>query len=102
MEELRAALAALEVAFGVWVVDPLSAVIFFDLWFWDAPGTDGIALPIVVVWLILGASFFTLRFGFVNLRCIVGGSLCSETVTVIVSSSYSCGDPLSYTFTENV
>ncbi|NNL65342.1 MAG: alanine:cation symporter family protein [Myxococcales bacterium] len=68
MEAIRAGLAALEAAFGQWVVDPLSAVIFFDLWFWDAPGADGIALPIVVVWLILGATFFTLRFRFVNLR----------------------------------
>ena len=27
-----------------------------------------IALPIIVVWLVLGATFFTLRFGFVNIR----------------------------------
>ncbi|MBW2315745.1 MAG: alanine:cation symporter family protein [Deltaproteobacteria bacterium] len=62
-------MTGLEAAFGQWVVDPLSSVIFFDLWFWDnAPGDAGTALPIVVVWLILGATFFTLRFRFVNLR----------------------------------
>lgn len=68
MDGIREAIRSLEAAFGAWVVDPLSAVIFFDLWFWDAPGADGVALPIVVVWLILGATFFTLRFRFVNLR----------------------------------
>lgn len=68
MDGIREGLAALEAGFGQWVVDPLAAVIFFDLWFWDAPGADGVALPIVVVWLILGATFFTLRFRFVNLR----------------------------------
>jgi len=67
VDGIREALDALETAFGLWVVDPLSAVIFFDLWFWDGLG-EGIVLPIVVVWLILGATFFTLRFRFVNLR----------------------------------
>ena len=64
MDGLPAALDRLEQAFGQWVVDPLSAVIFFDLWFWD----DSVVLPVVVVWLILGATFFTLRFRFVNFR----------------------------------
>jgi len=67
VDAIRSAMDGLEAAFGQWVVDPLSAVIFFDLWFWDDPAT-GVTLPIVVVWLILGASFFTLRFQFVNLR----------------------------------
>jgi len=58
------ALDRLEALFGVWVVDPLSAVIFWDVWFWD----PAVEIPIVVLWLILGASFFTLRFRFVNLR----------------------------------
>jgi len=69
VDGVREAMTGLEAAFGQWVVDPLSSVIFFDLWFWDnAPGDAGTALPIVVVWLILGATFFTLRFRFVNLR----------------------------------
>lgn len=67
MDGIRGAMDALEAAFGQWVVDPLSAVIFFDLWFWDGLGT-GVVLPIVVVWLIVGATYFTLRFRFVNLR----------------------------------
>jgi len=60
---------ALERLFGRFVVDPISAVIFYDVWFWDdAPGDPGVNIPVVVLWLILGATFFTLRFQFVNLR----------------------------------
>ncbi len=56
--------AALESVFQTGLVDPVSAVLFFDLAFWD----EAIQLPIVVVWLILGATFFTLRFQFINFR----------------------------------
>jgi AGCS family alanine or glycine:cation symporter len=60
---------ALEQLFGRFVVDPISAVIFFDVWFWDdAPGDPGVNVPVVVLWMILGATFFTLRFRFVSLR----------------------------------
>jgi len=51
-------------AFRSHIVAPLDQVIFFDLAFW----TDAVQLPAVVVWLILGAGFFTVRFHFVNLR----------------------------------
>lgn len=41
--------------------------------FWDpiaALGFDiGTKVPIVVVWLVIGAVFFTIRMGFVNIRC---------------------------------
>ncbi len=40
----------------------LARVIFFDLF----PGEP--VMPFIVAWLIVGASFLTLRFGFVNLR----------------------------------
>lgn len=53
--------------FDRWVVAPLDHVIFLDLAFWDDPEA-GIELPFVVVWLILAAVFFTLRFQFVNIR----------------------------------
>jgi alanine or glycine:cation symporter, AGCS family len=37
---------------------------FFDvIWF-----TDAASLPLVVLWLILGAIFFTIRMGFINIR----------------------------------
>jgi len=46
------------------VVSAIDAVLFFDLWFWS----DSVALPGIVVWLVLGACYFTLRFQFINLR----------------------------------
>jgi AGCS family alanine or glycine:cation symporter len=61
---LLAFLERLEGAFGVWVVAPMDAVIFWDIVFWD----DTITVPVVVLWLILGAIYCTLRFQFINLR----------------------------------
>lgn len=58
----------LERLFADWVVSPIERVIFFDLAFWDDATGDAIQLPIVVVWLVLGALYFTLRFQFVNVR----------------------------------
>ena len=60
-------LAWLEASFKSWIVAPLDAVLFFDAVFWDA-GPEQIQLPIVVLWLVLGALFFTLRFQFINFR----------------------------------
>jgi len=57
-------LSELEALFRSVVVGPLDAVIFFDVAFWD----PDVKIPLVVLWLILGAGFFTLRFEFVNLR----------------------------------
>jgi len=54
----------LEQWFASYVVDSIEAVIFFDLAFWD----PDVTLPLVVLWLIFGATFFTLRFHFVNFR----------------------------------
>ena len=42
----------------------LGAVIFWDVMFWDPEHT----FPLVVLWLILGATYLTLRMGFINLR----------------------------------
>lgn len=79
---------ALDEAFGDYVVTPLSTFLFFDLVFWDNtdPRFDawptglrwigrgalaedrGVELPFIVCWLLLGALFFTLRMGFINIR----------------------------------
>lgn len=64
MDEQAGFLAQLEALFSRFVVGPVEAVIFLDLAFWN----DAIQLPLVVVWLIFGAAYFTLRFQFVNLR----------------------------------
>ena len=61
-------LERLENVFRTWLVGPVDAVLFFDVVFWDN-GADGeIQLPAVVLWLVLGALFFTLRFQFINFR----------------------------------
>ena len=61
-------LKSVDSGFGSNVVGPLAQVLFFDLIFWDN-GTDGdLKLPFIVFWLIAGAIFFTLRFGFINVR----------------------------------
>jgi AGCS family alanine or glycine:cation symporter len=57
-------LTVLDQRFGELVVAPLAKLLFFDLVFWD----DAINVPIVVVWLVFGAVFFTLRMGFINVR----------------------------------
>ncbi|MCA9548119.1 MAG: sodium:alanine symporter family protein, partial [Myxococcales bacterium] len=46
--------------FGEWLVGPIASVLF-----WPIPGIN---MPIVVAWLGLGALYFTLRMGFVNVR----------------------------------
>ena len=59
---LDAALKSIDEGFGAYLVTPLATVLFFDV----APGET--TLPFIVLWLVLGASFFTVRFGFINLR----------------------------------
>ena len=44
------------------LADGLSAVVFFEIPIGDT------ALPLVVLWLVAGAVFFTLRFRFINVR----------------------------------
>ncbi|MFZ1866767.1 MAG: alanine/glycine:cation symporter family protein [Polyangiales bacterium] len=66
--EIGAFLQALDQGFGANIVAPIARVLFFDLAFWDNRSGDPIQLPFIVVWLIAGATFFTLRFGFINIR----------------------------------
>ncbi len=42
----------------------VGAVLFFDVAFW----TDAATIPFIVIWLVFGATFLTLRMGFINLR----------------------------------
>jgi AGCS family alanine or glycine:cation symporter len=57
-------LEKLDQAFGAWFVGPLATVMFFDLLFF----IEDVSLPLVVAWLVVGAVFFTIRMGFINLR----------------------------------
>ena len=45
----------------------IGAFFFFDVIFWDDP-TTGNRLPLAVMWLVLGAIYFTIKMGFINLR----------------------------------
>ena len=62
--ESASLLERLEALFSDYLVVGLGKVVFLDVAFWD----DTITVPLVVLWLIVGALFFTLRFQFVNLR----------------------------------
>jgi alanine or glycine:cation symporter, AGCS family len=53
----------IDAAAGV-LVGALSTVFFWDVMFWDPDHV----LPLVVLWLVAGAVYFTFRMGFINLR----------------------------------
>jgi AGCS family alanine or glycine:cation symporter len=61
---MQAFLESLETLFETLIVEPLGAVIFFDVAFF----TDAADVPLVVLWLMLAAIYFTVRFQFVNFR----------------------------------
>ena len=50
--------AKIDKLFGDWVVSPFARVLFFDFWTEDWLGTS---IPFVVIWLLSGAVFLTLR-----------------------------------------
>ena len=52
--------ATVDNIFGSYLVGPIATVFF-----WNIPFVD---MPLVVFWLLAGATFFTLRMGFVNIR----------------------------------
>ncbi len=66
----------LEANFGTYIVGPLFNVLFWDVVFWDNASEGEINVPIVVLWLILGALYFTLRFQFINIRAFVHATHC--------------------------
>ena len=55
----------LDAAFGSYVVTPLATILFFDFY---TPQWLGASVPFVVAWLMIGATFFTLRMGLINVR----------------------------------
>ncbi|MDA9778410.1 alanine:cation symporter family protein [Rubripirellula sp.] len=81
----------LDGAFGDYLVSPVASVLFFDFgtgptekqttdkdgqtttetlpgWLITPAYPNGISVPFVVVWLLFGATFLTLRMGFINFR----------------------------------
>ncbi len=57
-------LGAMDAAFGEWFVGPLASVLFWDVAVWS----EDYEIPFIVLWLVIGATFFTLRMRFINLR----------------------------------
>lgn len=49
------------------IVQVLDSVIFFDPFDAVGLGIEGVKIPFVVIWLIFGSLFFTIRMGFINL-----------------------------------
>lgn len=56
--------AQLEHYFELILVNPVSKVLFFNIAFFS----DSINLPFIVVWLIGGSIYLTIKMGFINLR----------------------------------
>ena len=55
MESGSGVLGWLEGAFAAGIVSPIAAVLFWDVVFWDNGAPNEIQLPVVVLWLVLGA-----------------------------------------------
>ena len=64
-ERINQALAPVDEKFGTYLVGPLANVLFYDF---GTAESIGVSIPIVVVWLLVGATFFTIRMGFINVR----------------------------------
>lgn len=60
-------MAKIDSWFGKWLVGPLYAVLFYDFGtgYWLGKGKS---VPLVVLWLLIGAIFCTLRMNFINVR----------------------------------
>jgi AGCS family alanine or glycine:cation symporter len=46
----------------------IGAVLFFDVFFWDNDQTPQQTIPFIVIWLVIGSIFLTLKMGFINFR----------------------------------
>ncbi|HET9064590.1 MAG TPA: alanine/glycine:cation symporter family protein [Gemmatimonadales bacterium] len=54
--------------FGAVLVQPLTTIFFYDVMFWDNSSATNLQLPLVVLWLVAGSVYLTVRMGFINLR----------------------------------
>ena len=77
----------------------IAAFFFFDVLFWDPDRV----LPLVVLWLVLGAIYFTIKMGFINIRAfghaidVTRGKYTDPTVTGEVSHFQALSAALSAT-----
>ncbi|MFN3189280.1 MAG: alanine/glycine:cation symporter family protein [Aureliella sp.] len=63
-------LTTVDGAFGDYIVTPMANVLFFGIEQWlNMVGLNvETSIPFIVIWLFVGAVFFTLRMGFINIR----------------------------------
>lgn len=66
-EEVPEWIRRVDQVFGTWLVNPLAAVLFYDFGTGQWLGEKR-SVPLVVLWLLIGAVFCTLRMNFINLR----------------------------------
>lgn len=59
---------AIDKVFGTVLVQPLTTIFFFDVMYWDNASANDIKLPIIVLWLVMGSVYLTVRMGFINIR----------------------------------
>jgi AGCS family alanine or glycine:cation symporter len=64
LAEPAAGFSAMQSYFQTYLVDPFSAVLFFNVAFF----TESVNLPFVLVWLMSGALFLTFKMSFINFR----------------------------------
>ena len=75
-DDVNEKLAVVDQWFGESVVGPLASVVFNGLWTGDWTDADGMEhqgwlganVPFIVIWLLVGAIFFTIYMGFINVR----------------------------------
>jgi alanine or glycine:cation symporter, AGCS family len=77
-------MSKVDAAFGDYIVSPAESVIFYDFgtgptkdkagnvikagWLTSEASPNGTSIPFVVVWLLIGGIYLTLRMGFINFR----------------------------------
>lgn len=74
-------------AFGSYIVAPIRSCFFYDLYFWDNQEEDNREIPFIVLWLILGASFFTIYMRFINVRAF------KHAVSIVTGKYDQADDP---------
>ena len=75
-QKVNDAIEPVDAWFGKYLVGPLASFFFFDFYtgprFEDGVKTSngwlGVSLPFVVIWLLIGAVYLTLRMMFINIR----------------------------------
>ena len=88
--------------FAKYMVEPVAEILFYDFGTAEAWGKES-KVPVVVLWLFIGAVFFTIRMGFINIRgfwhaiCVTKGDFDDPEDTGEVSHFQALASALSAT-----